>query len=281
MKEKLETAKVPVDIAQGRRDAFPKLLSLLPDVVLIDIEQDFPTVTDFLEKMRANPNTISLPVIAVGPAISPQKVVGLTRLGVTKYFSRPFMIDALVKAVSTLLASPVDFDTTPCIIDVHKNKSTIIIEVSLGLNLDKIAMLRFHLADMISNHDIANPRILLIFSNLGLHFVDGINLEKFFDSVTQVSRVVKKEIKVLTMDPFVGQFIEGHPEYEGIRVADNIGTVLSSLVEDAVSQSITELVETKLLSVDKHTLPCSTSMMFDVDIEMRKREISRNQQHGS
>ena len=275
VREKLASVKVSVDVVQGRRDAFTKLLSLLPDLILIDVEQDFSSTIEFLERKRANPNTVSLPVIVVGPAISSEEIIGLIRLGVIMYFARSFVMDAFIKTIGTFLVSPIQLDTTPAILEAHKNKNVLIVEAALGLNLDKIAMLRYYLADLISNHAISSPKILLIFSNMNLSFVDGINLEKFFDSVIYAPRVMKKEVKVLTQDTFIKEFIDGHTEYSGIQVEDNLISLLNSFVESTVSSSLSELVETRLLSIDRNTLPCYTELTFDTDIAERKREIGR------
>lgn len=278
VKEKLATVKISVDSVQGRRDAFTKLLSLLPDLVVIDVDQDFSTTFDFLERKRSNPNTASIPVIVVGPAVSSEEMIGLIRLGVIKYFARPFMMDILIKTIGTFLMTPMEMDSTPCIIEAHKNKNIIVVELSQGLNLDKIAMLRFHLADLISNHTITTPKILLILSNLNLSFVDGVNLEKFFDSIIYAPRITKKEIKVLSQDPFIKQFVEGHSEYSGIQVEDTLISLLNSFVESAASSSLSELVVSKLLTVDKNTIPCYTDMIFNTELELRKQEIQFNQE---
>lgn len=275
VKDKLATVKISVDFVQGRRDAFARMLSVLPDLIIIDVEEDFSSTLEFLEKKRQNPNTVTLPVIIVGPTISSEKIVGLIRLGVTKYFARPFMMDLFIKTIGVFLITPLELDTTPCIVEAHKNKNTIVVEIAQGLNLDKIALLKYHIADLIVNHGISTPKILVIMSQLNLGFVDGINLEKFFDSIIYAPRVSKKEVKVLTVDPFVRPFIEGHSEYAGIQVEDNIITTLNSFLESSASHSLSELVEAKLLTADKNTIPCYTEMIFNLDIEERKQEINK------
>lgn len=275
VKDKLASVKISVDFVQGRRDQFSKVLSILPDLIIIDVEQDFSSVVEFLEKKRQNPNTASLPVIVVGPSVESVKVINLIRLGVQKYFARPFMMDLFIKTISVFLTTPIEMDATPCIIEAHKNKNIIVVEIAQGLNLDKIALLKYHIADLIVNHGISTPKILVIMSQLNLGFVDGIVLEKFFDSIIYAPRVSKKEVKVLTTDPFVRPFIEGHSEYAGIQVEDNIISLLNSFVESAVSHSLNELVEIKLLHVDKNTQPCSSDLIFNFEIEKRKQEITK------
>lgn len=275
VKDKLATAKVSVEIARGRRDAFTRLLSLLPDLIIIDVEQGFASTVEFLERKRTNPNAAPLPVIIVGPAISTERVVGLIRLGVVKYFARPFVMDIFIKTVGTFLSRQIEIDTSPCIIETHKNKSVLVVETSVGLNLDKIAMLKFNLTDLVTNHAITNPKILLIFSNLQLNFVDGVNLEKFFDNILLIPRITKKEVKVLSLDPYIKEFLDGHKEYAGIQVEDSLASIVNSFVESTTSASLPELITSKILRVDKHTLPPHAEMFFQADIESRKAEISQ------
>ena len=47
LKEKLTAEKVSVEIAKGKRDAFTKLISTLPDLVIIDVEESMEDLIDF------------------------------------------------------------------------------------------------------------------------------------------------------------------------------------------------------------------------------------------
>ncbi len=277
VKEKLTAAKVSVDVIQGRIDAFTKVLSILPHLIVITIDQDFSSIMEFMEKKRSNPNTAPIPVMAIGPDMNAQRIMGLSRMGIIKYFPRPLKMDTLIKSMGTILSTSMDLDLTPCIIETHKNRGLIVVETSQGLNLDKIAILKFHLSDLISNHDITHPKILLIFSNLQLSFVDGINLEKFFDIVIQTPHVVKKDVKVLTQDPFVKPFIDGHHEYLDIQVEDNLASLVHSLMDSASSDTLCDLTVEKLLSADKNTIPCHADLLFNADIAARKQKIQQRQ----
>ena len=136
VKDKLASVKISVDFVQGRRDQFSKVLSILPDLIIIDVEQDFSSVVEFLEKKRQNPNTVSLPVIVVGPSVESVKVINLIRLGVLKYFARPFMMDLFIKTLSVFLTTSIEMDTTPCIIEAHKNKNIIATAVPVLENVN-------------------------------------------------------------------------------------------------------------------------------------------------
>ena len=68
LKDKLKSEGVEVETAE-KRDAFPKIVSTLPDLVVIDIEalKDFADLSDFFKKKKVEPNTSRTPVIIAGP----------------------------------------------------------------------------------------------------------------------------------------------------------------------------------------------------------------------
>lgn len=69
LKDKLEEEKIEVTSVQGKRDAMTKMISILPDLVILDINEDnaFTAMLGFLQKVNADPNASRIPVIAVGP----------------------------------------------------------------------------------------------------------------------------------------------------------------------------------------------------------------------
>ena len=56
LKDKLNTEKIKVGFAEIKKDAFPKMLSALPDLIIIDIEEAHDDFYDFLTKKRNDPN---------------------------------------------------------------------------------------------------------------------------------------------------------------------------------------------------------------------------------
>ena len=88
LKEKLSAEKIEVDIAHGNRDAFTKLLSQLPELVIVNSPDNFQDLLDFLDKKRSDPNASKIPVILTGPVLEQDQLRVLPSYGVIKYFNK-------------------------------------------------------------------------------------------------------------------------------------------------------------------------------------------------
>ena len=265
LKEKLSAEKIDVEIADAQRDALPKFLSLLPDLVIINIEQSVGEVIEFLEKKQSDPNGKKIPIIMTGPQIEHYEITELVQYGVIKYFTKPIKFDIFFDSVGRVLHQPFSFDTTPCVLDLHLNQDIIFIEIAMGLNREKITLLKYKLSEMIDNNKLVVPKIILMMSDLSLSYVDGLNLELLLDNITADRRVLRRNIKILSFDTFVRDFIDGHPVYEGVKVVKELSSVLNSLVEGSATSSVQDLITDKILSVSAGADLGSVDLHFSAD----------------
>ncbi len=183
-----------------------------------------------------------------GPAIDNDDIADLVQFGVIKYFTRPINFDLFFDSIGRVLHTGFSVDSTPCVLDMHLNKNIIFIEIAMGLNREKITLLKYRLSELIDNNDIASPKIILMMSDLSLSYVDGLNLELLLSNITSDRRIVRRNIKILSFDEFVADFIEGHPIYEGIQVVQSLSQVIDSLGVSAASESVEQLISDKILS---------------------------------
>lgn len=246
--EKLTAENVIVEIADGQRDALPKFLSVLPDLVIINVEHSVSDILDFLDKKQSDPNGKKIPVIMSGPVIDHDEVSDLVQYGVIKYFTRPIRYDLFFDSVGRVLHTSFSVDTTPCVLDMHLNKDIIFIEIAKGLNREKITLLKYKLAEIIESNNLLLPKLILMMSDLSLSYVDGLNLELLLENITADRRILRRNIKILSFDTFVSDFIEGHPIYDGIKVVQNLSDVMASLV-DTTADSIENLISDKILAL--------------------------------
>lgn len=249
LKEKLSSEKISVEVADGQRDALPKFLSLLPDLVILNIEHSVSDVMDFLEKKQSDPNGKKIPVIMSGPEIDRDEVSDLVQYGVIKYFNRPIKFDLFFDSIGRVLHSAFSIDPTPCVLDMHLNKDIVFIEIAMGLNREKITLLKYKLSEFIENNKLSLPKIILMLSDLSLSYVDGLNLELLLSNITADKRVLRRNIKILSFDSFVSDFVEGHPLYDGIQVVQSLSDVIGSLVRNDSDESVQEVISDKILSV--------------------------------
>ena len=255
--EKLSAEKVAVESADSQRDAATRMFSILPDLIILNVEKSVEDVYEFLSKKKNDVNGKKIPIIMCGPVLEKGEVAELAQYGVIKYFAKPIKFDIFFESIGRVLRMPFAVDDTPCILDIHLSKNVIFIEIALGLNHEKIAMLKYRLSDIIEKNHLAMPTIILMLTSLSLSFVDGYNLEY---------------IKVLSLDSITKEFIEGHTELNGIEVVENLSNVLNSLVEGNVTTGAQDVIADTLLVPEKDESSSTIEMRFSADSESEKEK---------
>ena len=270
--EKLSAEKVAVETADSQRDAVARTFSILPDLIILNVEKSVEDLFEFLSKKKNDVNGKKIPIIMCGPVLEKEEVADLAQYGVIKYFAKPIKFDIFFESIGRVLRMPFAVDDTPCILDIHLSKNIIFIEIALGLNHEKIAMLKYRLSDILEKKHLAMPPVILMLTSLSLSFVDGYNLEYLFESVTSDNRILKKNIKVLSLDSITKEFIEGHTELNGIEVVENLSNVLNSLVEGNVTADAQDVIADTLLVPEKDVSSSTIEMRFSADSESEKEK---------
>lgn len=247
LKEKLEAEQISVDTANGKRDAFTKLITTLPNLIIIEIDENSDGLDEFLNKKKIDPNARSIPIIISGPKIDHKKALQLVQYEVIKYFTKPIRFDAFFDSVGKVLKQVFSMDRTPCVLDVHNNNNIIFAEISKGLNREKISILKYKIKDIIEANSIRDPKVVIMISGMTLTFVDGINLELLFNNIISDVKLSPKNVKVLTQDQFTKDLIQGHSEYHGMEVVNNLGDVMNSLIDTGPIEDVPEVLSTRIL----------------------------------
>ncbi len=267
LKNKLSEEKVNVVITQEKRDALIKITSVLPDLVIIDINEfdDPDAVMELFQKIKADPNASRIPTIATGPKMDKSIIETYAKLGIHKYFIKPIKFDVFFESIGKILHTSFSMDSTPCVLDIHRNGDIIFIEIAQGLNREKLALLKYKLSEIIENNEIEVPKIILMMTNLELSFVDGLNLELLIDNILSDPKVHTKNVKVLSFSTFTQQLIDGHPQYDGIEVATDISQILNSFVESTNTSRVSDLIADRILSISDSDSDGSIEMRFSSD----------------
>ena len=151
-------------------------------------------------------------------------------------------------------------DTTPCVLDLHRNGNIIFIEIAKGLNREKLALLQFRLAEMIEKEEIDTPKVIIMLTALDLSFVDGYNLEYLIDNVLACPKVHNKNVKILSLSPYVKELLDGHSNYNEIEMTSNLAQVMASLVDTSPTASVSDLITDKILTLTNETEMEDTSV---------------------
>ena len=182
LKQKLSEEQIEIITTQENRDLYTKLITNLPNLLILDLSDEDSLDMDFLQKKLSDSNTANIPIIITGPRKDRSSIASLAKYGVIKYFEKPVQFDLLFKSIGNTIHVPIPMDTTPCVLDLHRNNKVIFIELALGLNREKMSLMRFKLSEMIESEKIESPKIVIMLTNLELTFVDGYNLEFLIDN---------------------------------------------------------------------------------------------------
>jgi len=273
IKNKLDANHIGVDIGVGQLDSLSKMRSILPDLIILDFNLSKGFVFDLLESKKADPNARDIPVLMLAQKIEKDEITRLLMYGVKKIISKPLKIDQLFSAITDILHVDFEIDTTPCILEARVNDNILFIEIAQGLNREKIELLRYKIRELIALYNLFNPKILVMMTDLSLSFVDSPNLELLLGNIMADSNIRNRNIKILTLDSFARDFIEGNKAYNDIQVVTDLSKAVDSLLKDIGSVVDTPtLISERILSVDNdHNNGSSTiEMRFKSELESLK-----------
>ncbi len=231
LKSNLSQKLVNVDLTLSGRTAYTTLISMLPDLVIVDLNSIDDEALDFLKKKTEDPNAKNIPVIVVGTESDRAKIPQLLNYNVHRYFLKPFKYDLLFKAIGEILDMNFVADQTNCIMEMHINENIIFVEIANGLNRDKISLLKFKIKEISNKYKIAKPKLVILLSNMELNFLDTSNITFLMDTVLSDRIIRRSNIKIISTDSFVKEFIKGHSEYQDVEVLENINEAINPLLE--------------------------------------------------
>ena len=248
LKNKLSLDQIEVTLSQQNRDGYTKMISTLPNLVIMDMGEDNKNEMDLLEKKASEINTVNIPVIIMGPVAERANIASLAKYGVIKYFAKPIQFDVFFDAIGKVLKIPLSMDLTPSVLDIHHNGNIIFIEFAQGLNQEKLSLLQYKLTDMIEHEGIESPKVIIMFTGLDLSFVDGCNIEFLIENILACPKIHTKNVKILSTNKFIADLIEGHKAYAGIEVSDNLPRILNSLVDTSITSSVSDLITDRIIT---------------------------------
>lgn len=252
LKSKFETRHIGLDFGVGMLDSLSKMRSILPELVIIDFVSTKGYLFELLDSKRTDPNAKDIPVILMAQKIEKKDITRLAEFGVRKIIPKPLKIDQLFSLVTPILGVDFDIDNTPCILEARVNDNIIFIELAQGLNREKIDLLKYRIKELIDLYSLSFPKILMMMTDLSLSFIDAPNLEHLMNSILYDQGVRNRNIKILTLDPFVKEFIEGNREYADIQIVKDLSKAIDSLLKDVnpAADSPT-IISERILSMDR------------------------------
>jgi len=264
LRDKLSENNIETTSAINEMDGIVKLRNIIPDLVIMDYDLSRHGCMEVLKQKRMSPNLAPIPVVIMARQFNQEKVIELAAYNVKKVFNKPVKIDVLLAAITDLLKVPIEIDKSPGIVEVHVNDDIIFVEITEGLNRDKLDLLSFKISELMELYQIKEPKLIIMISGVRLSIEDTPKIKKLFDNVLKSSTAKHKNIRVLTKDEFIGDFLKYEKGYRDIEAADNLQSALDGLTylgsADGESQAV--LIGDKVLA-GKNTGGESMMLRFD------------------
>ncbi|MDR2551695.1 MAG: response regulator [Treponema sp.] len=263
---KLTENEVEVTIAASSMEGLIKIRNIRPDLVIMDYHLSSSIhggCMEVLKQKKAGATTAQIPVIIVAQQLDQKKILDLVQYNVKKVFTKPIKMDVLFRTIEEILGASFDIDDSPGIVEAHVNDDIIFIELSQGLNRDKLDLLSFKITELIELYRIRVPKIIVMFSAVSLSHADGPNLQKLLNIVLRSSRARQSNIRILTKEEFVKIFIRAQKEFEHIEVAGSLSQALDGLLTDTADPGEDQaLIGAKVLTADTGAME-SMQLRFD------------------
>ena len=270
LKLKLTENGVEASVAINGLDGSTKIRNILPDLIIIDYHLSRQSCIEVLREIRRNPNTTQIPVVVTSRRLDQQRIIELLEYNVKKVFSKPIKIDAMFNTLAELLGMSFEIDRSPCIVEAHVNDNILFVEIAQGLNREKLDLLRFKIAELMELYELRLPKVLVMMSDLKLTYSDGSNMERLMGIVDSASKGRHRNIRIITKDEFVKQFVKGRREYGDIEVAANLQHALDGLLAELdpgmeFGEKKAEIIGDRILSSTVDARTGSVQLKFDAE----------------
>ena len=270
LRAKLTENGLEASVAINGLDGIAKILNLMPDLVIMDYHLTRKTCMEVLEEKKRSPNTINIPVIIAAQRIDQKHIIELVNYNVKKVFTKPIRIDALFKTMSDILGVEMDMDKTPSIVEVHVNDNILFVEIAQGLNREKLELLRYKIAELIALYEIRTSKVLVMLSDMTLGFADGPNIKHLLDTVISASKAKLRNIKIITRDTFLRDYVAGQKDYSDIEVVTNLQYALEGLLSELdprmeFGEKKAEIIGNRILSSTGDNRQETVHLRFDAE----------------
>lgn len=249
IKTKLAGNDVTAHTAVSGADGAAKLKTLTPDLIIMDYHLSRQGCAEVFTQKKMNPVTARIPMIILAQQMSQQKLIEMLPYNVVKVFNKPVKIDTFFKTLSQILGVNFAVDQSPGVVEVHVNDDIVFVEIAQGLNNDKMEILAVKMAELITLYQIQVPKVIIMFSDIKFSGEDSPGLKKLLSLVLSVS-TEKHNVKLLTMDAFVQEFVKVNLEFNGIEVSKNLQEAMDGLLDAGGAESAVEIIETAAMAPD-------------------------------
>lgn len=217
-------------------DGNSKIINIIPDLIIIEKDLSRMDSISILSRKKVNPNTSHIPVIMTSKD-SPDKpfLMQAIPLGVKKFLKKPMEMETFVKAVSEVLHIDTEVDNTPCVLEVRLNENILFVEVAMGLNRNRLEVVKYRIAELIKLHRVRNPQVLIMMTDIPFSLDDRQKLTSLIHYCMEGAHIDDTKLRVLTSSPEIKNYLNHHSELHDVMVENSLEKVMLGFVNKTKS----------------------------------------------
>jgi CheY-like chemotaxis protein len=239
----LEKKGVGLTYAKNCREGITSMKKTIPDIIVLDYDSCHLGFMELLKQKTKDEHLARTSIIILAHHIKQAQLVNLIPYHITTIINKPIQLDSFIGAISDLLGIERSTDINPCNIEAHVNDNIVFIEISNGLNLDKLELLRFKIKELLGIYSIISPKIITILKDINIKPADEEKLSTLFNIVLQTSRARQENVKVMADDDFIRKYLSKKDEFRNIEVFSDLQHVMNSFNDPLGSTPV--IVNTK------------------------------------
>lgn len=212
-------------------DGNNKFRSVLPDLIIMEKDLTRMDSVTLLKNKVSNPNTKHIPVIFVSKE-SPSKAFLLktVQFGVKKFLKKPVGMEGLLTAISEVLQIDTEVDDSPCVLEVRLNENILFVEVAMGLNRDRLEVVKYKIAELIKLNKVRDPLVLIMLTDIAFEASDKQKLTSLIHYCMEGAQIEDSKIRVLTPSAEIRKYLNTHLELYDIVVEHSLEAVMMGFV---------------------------------------------------
>ena len=229
LKERLNKAGIEVVCCKDGFEGSLKIKNENPDLIISACELSRVDIFTLIREKNEYKSTGNIPVIVLEKERNLEIEKQLAELQVSAILLKPLKVDLLFRNICKLLGCRIDFDRTRSIIDAHINEDILFVEISDGLNAEKIDLLTYKIRSMVEDYAKILTKVLIICSNISNSPRLNMKLEQLITSITDETAAVSSTIRILTpQDSAVAKAVKEDKKFANIPIVENLSEAISS-----------------------------------------------------
>lgn len=232
LKSKVEQLDIDFINTRDGLDGLIKMRNLHPDLLIMDFNVPRMTLNQFLNDKHELKGTQDIPIVlfySKNDPIDKNLILKLARSKIFKLILKPIDIDKVIASINSLFKVKISIDSNECQLDINLNDNILFIEISKGLNKEKIELMKYKIFEMKKQTKMNSNKVLIIMSDINHQNNTNIMLDDFMYNILNATGSSVKDITVFTQDRLVKKYYSNHRNYQYLNITENYNETMNNI----------------------------------------------------